>query len=117
MSDPARLLTLARGTLELAGLSSEMRLRATAILARQALEGAVASALEADGVDPGRLSFRTQLETLRHLRALDVTADAAFVWAALSRATHYHGYELPPTREALTDWMRLVEEAVRALAA
>ena len=116
MSGASRLLELARGALELPSLSSEMRLRAAAILTRQALEAAIAFALEADGVDASRLAFRTQLETLRHLRAIDdVVGDASFAWAALSRATHYHGYELPPTREALGDWMRLAEGAVRRL--
>ena len=124
MSEAAALMRLARETLNIEALSSEMRLRAAAILARQALEDAIASALRSEGAEPSRMSFRVQLETLRHLRALpgerstriaSGSADAAFAWAALSRATHYHGYELPPTRAALLDWMDLAETAVRVL--
>ena len=117
MSDAATVLALARGTLDLGELAGEMRPRAAAILTRQALEQAVGDALRAEGADPRQLAFRTQLEVLGHLRPRDARpADAAFAWAALSRATHYHGYELPPTREALDDWMALAARAIEALA-
>ena len=107
---------MARGCLDLSQLSGDVRMRGAAMLARQALEGALHEALEADGVDPVRMSFRTQLECLRHLRELgELARDAAYVWAALSRVTHYHGYELPPTREALIGWMEMAAEVMAEL--
>ena len=116
MSEANPVMQLARDTLVLPDLTGEMRLRAAAILARQALEGAIASALASEGVAPERMSFRAQMETLRHLRNLDRgVTDAFFAWAALSRATHYHGYELPPTKAALTGWMRLACQAIESL--
>ena len=35
-------------------------------------------------------------------------------WAALSRAAHFHPYELPPTREELLAWDEVVAEVVEA---
>ena len=113
MTSAARLSEMARECLSLPG---DLGLRATALLARQAIEAAVAAALEAEGIDATRLAFRTQLECLEHLRELgDVPTDAAFTWAALSRATHFHGYELPPTASALEGWLETVERVVEAV--
>ncbi len=35
-------------------------------------------------------------------------------WAALSRAAHFHPYELPPTRDELVAWDEVVMEIVEA---
>ena len=46
--------------------------------------------------------FRTRFLVLRAVHPdEEVATRAAYVWGALSRATHYQGYELPPTAEAL----------------
>ena len=116
MTTAAKVLRQGWECLDLTQLSGDVRMRSAAMLARQALEHALHDALESDGVDPSRMSFRTQLECLRHLRDLGGLArDAAYVWAALSRVTHYHGYELPPTREALVGWMETASAVVEAL--
>jgi hypothetical protein len=94
-----RLLELAEGCMGDALLSPELRLRGACLLGRQTLERCVAKALDAEGFSPDRMSFRTQLEVLRYLEGRWATAtDASFAWSAMSRATHYHGYELARTQ-------------------
>ena len=47
----------------------------------------------------------------------ELAGRVAYAWAALSRATHHHGYELPATASALRSWMAVVGELVRLGAA
>lgn len=77
--------------------------RAAAICARQALELELARRLP-PGVQAA--PFATQLLVYR---VIGGDANAAYVWAALSRACHHQGYELPPTAMALRGWIADVD--------
>ena len=39
---------------------------------------------------------------------------AHYVWSALSRASHYHPYELAPTSSELAAWCDTVAEVIEA---
>jgi hypothetical protein len=76
--------------------------RAAAILARQALEGHVRAVLAPAAPGAHAAPFTTQLLLLRELHPdKPLAARAAYTWAALSEATHHHGYELAPTAATL----------------
>src|SRR5213594_3023586 len=84
--------------------------RATAVLARQALERRLAEALSEKVGGIQRAPVRAQLLCLRIL--LDDTAIADEVnvaWWALSRACHHLSYELPPTAAELRALIDIVD--------
>jgi hypothetical protein len=90
--------------------------RAAALLARQALEAALADhwAGRAPGLE--RASMRAQLACLPdYLPDRRLAADTAFAWAALSEACHHHAYELAPTASELGAWLDAVERLVAAV--
>jgi hypothetical protein len=93
---------LARTDAQTAGLWP----RASALLARQALEAALDEFWKARKLafDPkgGR---RHQLICLREYMDPVKGGEVAHAWSALSRACHHHPYELAPTREELEAWM------------
>lgn len=69
--------------------------------------------LLADAPRMSQVPFTTQLLVLRALHPDDPSATTiAYTWSALSQATHFHGYELPPTAEALRGWIESVETFV-----
>jgi hypothetical protein len=81
--------------------------RAAALLARQALELAM-SALWAASPQTSGLSdctMRSQLLSLTAYLDQDTATRIAYLSAALSRACHYHLYELAPTAAELTRWL------------
>jgi hypothetical protein len=88
--------------------------RAAALLARQALEQAMAGLWagqpEADGLSDR--AMRSQLLCLTAYVDEDVATRATYLWAALSRACHYHPYELAPTASELTRWLHEASELV-----
>ena len=88
--------------------------RATALLARQALEGALDDLwrLRAPGVE--QCSTRAQLLCLPfYLPGNQELAErVSYTWAGLSRACHQHPYELPPTSSELLGWLATVEQCV-----
>jgi hypothetical protein len=43
-----------------------------------------------------------------------VARRAHHAWTALSRAAHFHPYELPPTREELVAWHEVVMQLIDA---
>ncbi len=88
--------------------------RAAALLARKALEREVRQRLIRERRLQGHPSFRAQLLALRVLVGPELAARAAWTWAALSRATHLHGYALPPTAPELLRWIDAVEELLAA---
>ncbi|MFB7112513.1 hypothetical protein [Streptomyces sp. NPDC056291] len=47
---------------------------------------------------------------------LDMARRWSATWAGLSRACHYHGYELAPTQVELRAWRDDVERVIGALA-
>jgi len=97
-------------------LGGELRLRACALLARQGLESAVAASLRELGVEGCKLAFRTQLACLRHLAPPTLRVRrVSYTWVALSHVTHYHGYEMPPTAEAMENWLTEAEVLVAML--
>jgi hypothetical protein len=85
--------------------------RAAALLARQALECLLDDFWRA--VAP-RVCDTNARARLLCLRGYDSVRDAAprvsVAWAGLSRGCHHHPYELPPTRDELEGWMRVVEQ-------
>jgi len=84
--------------------------RTAAVLARQAIEMRMAEILGA--YEPGirRASFTAQLLVLGYvMEDRELARQVGFVWAALSSATHYQGYELSPGERELRDWVRGVE--------
>ena len=116
---PVEVLDAARGLLTRSGGAGlHVWPRAGAFLARQALEAALADfwgqhPRMADLVD---CPMATQLICLRTATDPDIAHRAAYTWAALSEACHYHPYELSPTAAELTGWFAAVDEVIGALA-
>jgi hypothetical protein len=87
--------------------------RASALLARQALEAAVHRLWEHRTLDLQGCSMRVQLICLRtYLGDVDLAARTGHAWSALSRACHHHAYELAPTAAELRGWFSVVEELI-----
>lgn len=87
--------------------------RATALLARQALEAALQDfwRVRASGVE--ECSARAQLLCLSHYLGDEELAErVSYAWAGLSRGCHQHPYELPPTSVELLAWLLIVEELI-----
>ena len=98
--------------------------RATALLARQALEAALDDfwRIRAPGME--HCSMRAQLLCLpyylqastqaagRKPQADDLAQRVSYAWAGLSRACHQHPYELSPTSVELLGWLGTVEQLV-----
>ena len=113
--DQAALVTAARDLLERDDpMTAGIWPRATALLARQALEAALDDLwrLRAPGLE--QCSARAQLLCLPfYLRSDEDLAERAYyTWAGLSRACHQHPYELPPTSSELLGWLHTVEQLV-----
>ena len=87
--------------------------RAAVFLTRQALEVALKTywSAEAPGVED--CSERSQLLCLgRYLSDQPLAGRAHQVWAALSRVSHHHPYDLPPTQDELHTWCKTVAEVI-----
>ncbi len=83
--------------------------RAAAILIRQALEGSLDEFLAEHAPGSQHATFKAQLIVLRILHPDAALAGrVGYTWAALSRATHHQGYELPPTATTLRSWLATV---------
>jgi len=114
-ADAASALDRARGLLrfedpEMAGVWP----RASAILARTALETTVLRLWERRDLDLQRSTMRAQLICLRtYLGDRDLATRAGHAWSALSAACHHHYYELAPTAAELETWFSVVDELVR----
>jgi hypothetical protein len=91
--------------------------RAAALLARQALEQAMgglwATQPQANGLSDS--TMRSQLLCLTAYVDEDVASRAAYLSAALSRACHYHPYELAPTATELIRWLHETADLVALL--
>lgn len=109
--DPQRLLELADELLSETVPSMEGRWpRAVAILTRQALEMSL-DRLWARVYPPvAGASMRAQLLCLPTYLDPELAARASVTWSALSRASHQHAYELPPTAEELAGWLEATGE-------
>lgn len=87
--------------------------RAAVLLARQSLEVALKTYWSAKAPGLEECSTRAQLLCLGTYAGNDPLAGRANqVWAALSRAAHFHPYELPPTRDELLMWFGTVQEVL-----
>jgi hypothetical protein len=85
--------------------------RASVLLQRQALEVALKTFWSAKARGVEECSTRAQFLCLgAYLRNETVARQAHLAWTALSRAAHFHPYELPPTREELLAWHDIVLE-------
>jgi hypothetical protein len=105
---PEELLAAARGLISRPGAATAgVWPRAAALLARQALEAAMASLWAARPQTAGLAErpMRSQLLCLCAVTGDQTAARAAYLAAALSRACHYHCYELAPTAAELDRWL------------
>jgi hypothetical protein len=85
--------------------------RASALLARQALELKLSQLWRALAPGLEDASFRTQLLCLHEFLGDNELAEHISVaWWALSRACHYHPYELSPTVAELSGWFGTIHE-------
>ena len=87
--------------------------RATALLARQALEAALDDFWRVRAPGMEHCSARAQLLCLSYyLGDEEIAERVSYAWAGLSRACHQHPYELPPTSAELLGWLGVVEQLV-----
>jgi hypothetical protein len=113
--DQSALVTIARDLLERADpMTAGIWPRATALLARQALEAALDDLwrLRAAGLE--QCSAHAQLLCLSFFLPGDeeLAERVSYTWAGLSRACHHHPYELSPTSSELLGWIATVEELI-----
>jgi hypothetical protein len=109
---PAQVVAAARVLVVRAdGSAAQVWPRVGAFLARQALEESLAALWHRSTTMHSVLgrSMRTQLTCLRFTVPDDLARDVAMTWAALSRACHYHPYELAPTAAELDGWFGAVD--------
>jgi hypothetical protein len=107
---PAELLTAARDVLRRPAAAPGGWPRMVALLTRQALEKALSEFWEASPATAGlsRCTRKSQLACLPFYLDVRVAREAAYTWAALSDACHYHAYDLAPTVGELTRWLNAV---------
>jgi hypothetical protein len=91
--------------------------RAAALLARQALELALGGlwAARSPAAELDGCSMRSQLLCLIAYLDGETATRAAYLYAALSHACHYHSYELAPTATELTRWLNETADLVSKL--
>ena len=91
--------------------------RASALLARRALERGMGQLWDDRAVSLQAWPIRAQLICLRrYLGDADLAARAAHTWSELSRACRHHPYELAPTAAELRVWFGAVDELLRKVA-
>ena len=114
-SNPRELLDTALGLLRRADPSTAgLWPRASALLARQALEASVLGLWERQALALQSCPMRAQLICLRtYLGDPELAARAGHAWSALRRACHHHPYELAPTAGELQVWFSVVEDLIR----
>ena len=105
---PDAILAAARMLLDDPDVLGRASRRATAFLVRGALEASLGEWLDQHARGARSANFRVQLLVLQRLGD-EEASHIAWTWAALSQATHHHGYELPPTRGDLRRWLETVE--------
>jgi hypothetical protein len=117
---PDELLAAAKGLMQRPDtLITGIWPRAAALLARQALEAATAElwASKPQAAEMSRCTMRSQLLCLTAYLDPGTASRAAYLFAALSRACHYHSYELAPTAAELTSWLDQAAHIVTQLQA
>lgn len=109
-SDPAVLLRAANVVIDRRHSATRgVWPRAAALLGRQALETAISQRFPEIADASGR-ARNLCLPTL--LGDRDLARDLIQSWGALSHATHYHAYDLPPTATELKRWLGPIEELI-----
>lgn len=117
LQGPAALLAAARTVLDQPdALPGSAWARTTALLARQALETALAAYWRRTAPGTEDAPFTAQLLCLRSYADADIAAEAFQSWAALSDACHHHAYDLAPTAPELRRWLTATEPVVAGLA-
>jgi hypothetical protein len=108
------LLALARGLTSRASVHTNgLWPRAAVLLTRQSLEVALKTYWSAKARGAEECTTRAQLLCLGvYVGDEDLGRRAGQVWAALSRASHVHPYELAPTCDELSVWIDTVEDVV-----
>jgi hypothetical protein len=108
------ILASAKGLLDRASVDTRgLWPRAAVLLQRQALEVALKTYWSAKASGVEECSTRAQFLCLgTYLRDEPIARRAHQTWAALSRASHFHPYELPPTQEELLTWHESVLELI-----
>jgi hypothetical protein len=91
--------------------------RASALLARHALEAALDDLWRRRAPGLERCSMRAQLLCLPAYLSteVDLATRSSFAWTGLSRASHHHVYELPPAAVELSTWIEVVEQLASRL--
>jgi hypothetical protein len=90
--------------------------RAVALLARQALEGALDELWIVRDVNLSPVSAHAQILCLgAYLDDDALAAEVRYAWGALSRACHHHPYELAPTAEELGRWVLTVRTLIQRI--
>jgi len=92
--------------------------RASALLARHALEAALDDLWRRRAPGLERCSMRAQLLCLpAYLPGeADLATRVWYAWTGLSRACHHHAYELPPAAVELSAWIETIDQLVNRLA-
>ena len=108
------LVAIARDLLERADpMTAGIWPRASALLARQALETALDDLWRLRALGVEKCSARAQLLCLPfYLGDDDLSGRVSYAWSGLSRACHQHAYELPPTSTELLGWLDIVDKLV-----
>jgi hypothetical protein len=90
--------------------------RASALLARQAIEECAAAILSKYGIDASAVDFTSQLICLQGVMAdKDLARDTAALWSTLSTVVHHEGLELSPTETELLALIRRTAAVVSGL--
>ena len=117
---PQELLDSARDLMQRPGATLDgIWPRAAALLARQALEAAMAELWASNRQAAGLSGSTMRSQELCLTAYLDpaTASRAIYLLAALSRACHYHPYELAPTAAELTSWLDQAAQLVTQLQA
>jgi hypothetical protein len=111
VTDARALLELSRGLLSRPDAATAgLWPRASALLARQALETALDAYWSARGIGLDACPTRSQLICLKeYFDDSEMAAAVRSCWATLSGVCHHHAYELAPTVAELTVLLDVVE--------
>ena len=116
---PTELLAAARAALadKSAGAAEGGWPRMVALLTRQSLEKALSEfwAASPTTTGGGDCTRKSQLACLPFYLDARVAREAAYIWAALSDACHYHAYELAPTAAELAGWIDAVDRLIQSM--
>lgn len=114
MTDARGLLALSRGLLSRPDAATAgLWPRASALLARQALEAALDEYWSLRGVGLDACPTKAQLICLtEYLDDVELAAGVRSCWAALSDVCHHHAYELAPTVAELSVLLDVVDAFV-----